>query len=143
MPQKKKISTKKWVVLFLLTGIIDVLQILIDLTGVGIPVSVAAEPFIGVGLVIICQLMGINIISNPKRLGSMLAAFGLGAVTGGIAPLWIIDIWYLYYSVKKEEVMVSSGLESGSALIKDGIRKPQSKSFGSKPLVVDGTRRPS
>ena len=152
----KKVSFAKWFILFALTGILDIAQFVIDLTGVGVAVSEIAEPFIGVGLLAIFQIMKINVLNKPKRIGSILGAFGLDALTGGLAPLWIIDIWYIYYDVRKEEVAVQAQYEAKLGeqaaeqkfLYSEGRRLPeneiesQTRNTNLRPLVVDGVRSP-
>jgi len=93
----------KWWFFFGFTGAIDVLQILIDLTGIGVILSEIIEiamPFI---LIPAFQFSGISLISRPTRILSMGGALGLDAITGGAAPFWILDIWYIYMDVKKED----------------------------------------
>jgi uncharacterized membrane protein len=101
---KKKSQGKKWVFLYILMGIIDLAQIIVDFTGVGIAFSVAADPFIGAILLGIFQFaFRINMITKPARIASILAVMGLDFLTGGIAPFWIVDVWYVRRDVRKEE----------------------------------------
>lgn len=136
-----KTSVLKWVILFVATGIVDVFQIVADFTGVGVAVSEAIEPFVGVGLVATCELMKIHVLTKPKRLASMIGALGFDALTGGAAPLWIIDVWYIYYDTKKEEAAEQAAFDAKNSqdnvrqqIYKDGRREPVSgTSTGNTP----------
>jgi hypothetical protein len=71
-------------------------------------------------------------IKHPSRLLSLLGVAGLEAITGGIAPAWVVDVWYINRTVKAEEAGTDSNSEV-SALLQNNIRKP---------LYEDGIRKP-
>jgi hypothetical protein len=62
----------------------------------------------------------------------LLGVAGLEAITGGIAPAWIVDVWYINRTVKAEEVGADSDNEV-STLLQNNIRKP---------LYENGIRKP-
>lgn len=130
---KKKNSKGKWVVLYVLAGLTDLVQILVDLTGIGIVASTAAEPFIGVGLIAYLKfILKVNVFQNFRRIGSILASFGLGAITGGAAPFWIIDVWYIHRDVKRVEAEEAQAEEQAE----------QFKNVTKPPKYVNGRRQP-
>lgn len=148
-PKKK---TLLWISLYILTGIIDIAQFISTLTGFGIVLNEAVEPFVGVGLLIILQSFGVSVINNPKRLASLLASFGLDAISAGAAPFWIMDVFYIHYSYRHEQAQLEQIVLDGpeNPLNKRGIRLPtidqKEDNFGrnanNRPLVIDGVRAP-
>jgi hypothetical protein len=140
-PKKKYI---RWVVLFAVTGIVDLAQILIDLTGIGIVVSEAIEvamPFV-MGLI----LFAFKILNVQTGL-SVAVALVTDAVTGGFAPFWIADAWYIYRKVRKQEAEQAAAeaaqdeaSQSGTGpLNRGGMRSPAGQRA---PLNAGGMRQP-
>lgn len=103
MDQPKKKSNLRWLVLFGFSGTIDIIQLLVSLTGIGIAVSEAMEVAMGPALIGLFALFKIPILTKPRRIASLLGVALGDAITGGIAPFWIVDVWYIYHDVKKEE----------------------------------------
>ena len=153
MPKEPEKKTLQWAILFGITGMIDVMQIIISWTGIGIMVSEAMEaamPFILLGLL---ALFRIPIFSNPARLISILGVTIGDSITGGIAPFWFLDVLYLYYSVKKEDsrILAQQAEEDASSdnvrhpLYKDGVCGPDAQATGtlSQPANRNGIRPPN
>lgn len=153
----------KWIVLYVITGVVDVVQIIIDFTGFGIAVSEAIEaimPFVLIGLL---MLFRIPIFSHPKRLLSILGALVVDAATGGVAPLWIADVLYLHRDVRREDAQIEAGriasisVENDLPLYSGGVGRPrldstytpqegetsQPRNQNTRPLNYEGVRRPS
>lgn len=148
----KPISPTKWIILYAFAATADALQILVDLTGVGIAVSEAAEPFIGGGIIAICELFGIKILTNIKRLGSLVGMGLADSITGGAAPFWVVDIYLIQRDVKREETRVQSERSqqeilqnvTRQPLYEDGVRSPsQPQTISGAPSNIDGIRRPN
>lgn len=150
MAQPVKKSRTRWPVLFVVSGTVDLIQIVIDFTGVGVVVSEIMEgvtPFLLLGLF---KIYKINILNNPKRLGSMFVSLAGDAITGGFAPFWILDVYYIYRDVKateaaeeaqqQQEMLLRSA--SRQPLYVDGARAPQQRNANLGPAVVDGIRQP-
>jgi len=156
-----KIGKGGWILLYAVTGVIDLAQFLIGFFGawlslfaVGlfiIAVNEAADPFIGGALVVYFQLRGVSLIRHPSRLFSLIGVAGLEEVTGGIAPAWIVDIWYIHSTVKKEEAELAAQqkqeamLQSSAnqPLYQDGARMPRAQTTEpTGPAYVDGIRAP-
>jgi hypothetical protein len=144
----------KWWLLYAFTGLIDGIQLLIGWTGIGTVISEAFElvmPFILIGSLF---FMKVSLFRHPKRLISIIGITGLDAITAGIAPFWVLDVWYIQRDVKKEdaEILVqqqSVQLSSQTPLYKDGKRQvtppllPEAgRNSNFKPLIVDGIRAP-
>ena len=149
-PKKK---TLRWLVLFVVTGFVDLVQIIIDFTGVGIVVSEVLEIITPLVLVGLLMLFRIPIFTHPKRLLSILAVGAGDALTGGIAPFWILDVWYIYSDVKKEEAELQEQQEkemmlsniTRQPLYRDGIRQSSSqtnRSNNPQPMNKLGIRPP-
>ncbi len=148
-----KISKGEWLFLYIIAGIIDLIQIVISLTGIGIAISAAADPIIGIILVGYFQIRGVSMIKHPSRLISLLGVAGLEFVTGSIAPAWIIDIWYINRTVKAEEAQSKAQFVDAEIYQnnvrrplynEDGVRLPQSNAGSTKntSLNINGVRPP-
>ncbi|HEX7724286.1 MAG TPA: hypothetical protein VF438_00930 [Candidatus Paceibacterota bacterium] len=136
---KKKYA--RWILLFAVTGIVDVAQILIDLTGVGIIVSEAIEtvmPFVIAGILLVFGLL------NMQTGMSIVIAVVTDAATGGFAPFWIADAWYIYRKVRAQEAAIAAAedteTESPGPLYQNGVRAPSRQRA---PLNSGGARRPA
>ena len=126
-----RISKSGWVTLYIVTGLIDVIQWLIDLTGIGLGVNELIDPFIGVLLAAQFQFRGVSLVSRPSRLFSLLGVTILEEISFGIAPAWILDVWYIHSDVKKENAQTKA------------VRQEQEFSETSRavaPLVANGRR---
>jgi uncharacterized membrane protein len=144
----------KWIILYVFTGLVDLFQIIATLTGVGIFVSEAIEgamPFFLIGT--FQFLFKISMITHPTRLLSIIGATGLDAITGGIAPFWIVDVWYVQSTVKKEDATANAQQEQEELLqnnirrplYEDGARQPQARpsESTSQAVNIDGVRPPN
>lgn len=136
-PKKKYI---RWIVLFVVTGVVDIAQILLDLTGVGVAVSEAIEiamPFVMAGILLIFKIL------NVQTGISVAIAVVTDAITGGFAPFWIGDAWYVYRKVRKQEAAQANtddaNAQSGP-LNRAGVRSPAGQRA---PLNANGVRSPS
>lgn len=136
--RKKKIGKMKWLILYAFTAIVDVLQFLADLTGIGIVASEAAEPFIGGILIAIFELFGISVITKPKRLLSLLCVAGADALTGGIAPFWIVDVWYVQSDVKREYAE-DEERSARETFMQSDIRQPYNSEGERSPKIIAET----
>lgn len=127
-----KIGKSEWVFLYIATGAIDITQLLIDLTGVGIAINEVIDPFIAVLLGGYLQLRGVSMTSRISRLASLFGVGVLEEITGGIAPAWVVDIWYIQRSVRQEEAELKAQ-EDEQNFLQQNMRKP---------LYADGQRLP-
>jgi len=135
-----------------MVGTIDAIQFFADLfltEFAGIPeiVSEFADPFIGILLCIYFELRGVQIIKQPKRLFSLLGITGMEELTGGLAPAWTLDVWYIYRSVKNDEAIQKAQRETkamGGAMVKalnqEGRR--EAMAAARRPLNEGGVRQP-
>jgi hypothetical protein len=106
-----KIGKAEWILLYIVTIIIDLIQYIIDLTiyptgvgtGIGVAINMVLDPIIGALLVFYFKIRGISLTKRIGRLVSILGVTGLGTLTGGILSFWILDIWYIHRDVRKEE----------------------------------------
>jgi hypothetical protein len=149
---KSKISKGEWFLIYAIAGIIDIIQFVISFTGVGIAVNEVADPIIGITLLGYFQIRGVSMIKHPSRLLSLLGVAGLEAITGGIAPAWVVDVWYINRTVKAEEAGADSNSEVSALLqnnirkplYENGIRNPQSSTPAIPPkLNINGIRPPN
>jgi hypothetical protein len=158
-----KIKGWEWKGLFVVTGFIDAVQFFGDLfltEAAFAPeiVSEVVDPAIGILLCLYFELRGVQIVKQPKRLFSLLGITGVEELTGGLAPAWTLDVWYIYRNVKSEEAAQKANQEQMRAaatirqtLNQEGRREPapstQTASSGGpgvtrtiRPLNVDGVR---
>lgn len=132
MAEGKKKSNLRWIVLFGITGTVDAVQFVIGFTGVGIAVSEILEVVTGPVLIGLFVLFKISIFNKPKRIASLLGLALGDAITGGFAPFWVVDVWYIYSDVKKEEAEAEAQQQE-EAMLSNSIRQP---------LYRDGARMP-
>ncbi|MFA6315489.1 MAG: hypothetical protein WC648_03945 [Candidatus Paceibacterota bacterium] len=145
-----------WLILYIITGVVDIFQIFATATGVGIVASEALEaimPFVLAGT--LQFLLKVSLISHPSRLLSIIGATGFDALTGGVAPFWILDVWYVQRTVKSEDTEVLSEMNK-EAFMKQNIAQPlysngrrnvttsniENTENQSRPVVMDGVRAP-
>lgn len=159
-----RIKKPEWVILYIVTGLIDVFQIAIDLFLTEIfalpeGVNEFIDMAVGVGLVAYFPLRGVGIFSHMGRFASMLGMEALTDITGGAASLWILEIWYMNRSVRKEEAQERIVEKEEEALQENAartflyeeingemVRRPQPSggSANNKPLnYLDGIRPPN
>ena len=145
----KKVNTNTWTKLYVAAGILDIVQFFIDFTGIGVGINAFIDPVIGVGFITYLNHIGVKMFKHPSRLASMVGAGILEEFTGGIAPAWIMDIYYIHYSYRKEyaayeeqEKISELTANTRATAYNDGKRTPNNDTQ-SKPLVENGYRRPS
>ena len=153
-----KITKTGWKGLYIAFGIVDVVQIIIDFfPPEGETFNEIADPVIGGLLFAYFQTHGVSMLKYPSRLASLLGVAGLEELTGGIAPAWIIDIWYIKKTVMKEEAAEQEAVAQAMMLVNennqpvnsDGVRAPKTENVNpeqneanSRPLYSGGIGRP-
>lgn len=148
-----KLGKLDWIFLYALAAIVDIIQIVIDFTGVGIIVSEAIEPIMGVFLIIYLQVRKFSVLQKPSVLLSLLGVAGLEVITGGIAPAWVVDIWWIQKADKKDKAYnkeQQNQEELFSNIIRqplydsNGVRRPQIQNKNPVPpkLNIAGVRPP-
>ncbi|MEN9912662.1 MAG: hypothetical protein RLY66_70 [Candidatus Parcubacteria bacterium] len=131
-PKKRTLAK---IVLFGFSAIVDFAQVLITFTGVGIVVSEAIEIAMPFALFALFTIFKISIINKPRRVASMLAVGFGDALTGGVAPFWVFDVYYIFRDVAREDALINSEREQSEALAnttmqplyQNGVRQPQSQ----------------
>lgn len=98
-----KIGKAGWFSLYAVAGFIDFGQFLIGSTGFGAGINELIDPFIGLGFGLWFQIKGVSLFRYPSRIISLLGVTALEGLTFGVAPAWIVDIWYIHQTVKNEE----------------------------------------
>lgn len=147
-----RIGKSGWLSLYVIAGVIDIVQFLIDFTGVGEVVNEIADPIIGVIAAGYFQWRGVSMISHIGRLLSLLGVTALEELTAGAAPGWIVDVWYIHRDVKKEQAEEQAMKEQQEFLQSNtqqpyndgGVRSPrtQRNEEAPQPAYVDGIRAP-
>jgi hypothetical protein len=146
----KKVNKNTWTKLYVAAGIIDIVQLIIDLTGVGVAINTFADPVIGIGFIVYLNHIGVSVFKHPSRFASMVGVGLLENLTGGIAPAWIADIFYIHHSYKKElaqyeedEKITQLTSNTRPTMYDGGMRNPESSNTNqNEPLVNNGYRRP-
>ena len=132
-----KIGKVEWLFVYLVAGIIDFIQFF--LPGIGLISDFA----IGVLFVAYFQFRGVSLIKHHTRLASLLGVGIFETITFGVAPAWIMDIWYIHRTVRKENAKYNkekSEKELPPGMIEplydgNGVRRPR------KPENEDISRR--
>ena len=133
-----KIGKKEWVALYVITGIIDIFQKLIDLFFTEFfaapeAVNEVIDVMVGVVMLIYFPIRGVSLLKHPSRIASILCMEVAEDVTGGWVGFWIFDIWYIHKNVKQEEAEERAREEEEmmlmamgqQALNEDGVRAPE------------------
>ena len=127
-----RIGKTGWIMTYALAGGIDLLQWLLDLTGIGAGVNEVADPFIGIFFIAYFQLRGVSMLSRAGRLASLLGATALEEFSFSIAPAWIADVWYIHQSVRQEDSQEEAAAQNQARMTIQN----------SRPLNVEGMRAP-
>ncbi len=155
----RKDKSKHWVLLYTFAGGMDIIQfvfielILVWFFGIGALVNEILDPIVGIIIALWIQFIKkVSLISRPGRLISLIGTEALAALTGGIAQLWILDVWYIHSTVKKEEAELRAQEEqekmsqsSNVPLYSNGARRPGNPDGASRatnPKNNAGTRAP-
>jgi len=134
-------------VLYGVAGTVDVIQIVIDFTGVGIAASEVLEvamPFIIGGILFIFRLL------NVQTGISVVIAVVLDAATGGFAPFWVGDVYYIQRQIRSSEAAQQTEQEDARMSYDPDMpsnynnrREPDAKRDPNlRPMVVDGRKEP-
>ncbi len=149
-----RISKSGWLVLYVVTGGIDFVQlVIIELVlvwffGIGIGVNEVLDPIVGVALGAQFQLRGVSLFKYPSRFLSMVGVEIAEEGSLGVAQIWIAEVWYMHRSVKKEEALIAAAKvqrellnQMTSSQNQNGRREPariqpRNSSGRHEPLVV-------
>lgn len=126
------IPKDQWKFHYAVAGFVDLLQIVLDGFGpIGIGINALMDPIIGALLILYFWFRDFNILTHPKILLSLLCVAGVEELTGGIAPAWIADIWYIQKTIVSEQGEAEPEIPKGVTLPR-GRREPP---LNSKPGV--------
>jgi len=148
-----KLGKFDWIFLYSLAIVVDIGQFIIDFTGVGIVISEAVEPIMGIFLIVYLQARKFSVLQKPSVLLSLLGVAGLEVITGGIAPAWIVDIWWIhkadkkdksYYAEQQGQEELFSNIIRQPLYDSNGVRRPQIQNKNNVPpkLNISGVRPP-
>ena len=152
-------KSKGWVWLYIFSGGMDFIQfviiewILVWFFGIGIGINEVLDPIVGIIIAAWIQFgKKVSLISRPNRLMSLVGTEAVAAFTGGIAQLWVLDVWYIHSDVRKEEAGAKAA-EDQQAFMQQNVEqplyqggrrnpRPEDASESSGPMVMDGIRAP-
>jgi len=148
-----KLGKLDWLFLYALTGLVDIIQVIVTLTGVGIVVSEALEVSMAGFLISYLQIRGFAVLKHPSVVVSLFGVAGLGVITGGIAPAWIVDVWWIQkadkaskdgYAEQQEQEQLFSNNIRQPLYGPDAVRRPQIQNTTTAPpkLNISGIRPP-
>ena len=103
-----RIGKGEWILLYIVAGIIDISQWILDATIYGAAVNEVINPIIGAALAVYFQLRGVSMIKHISRFLSLVGGTALEELSASIAPAWIIDVWYIHKTVRQEETQVQA-----------------------------------
>lgn len=117
-----RVKPGEWKILLAIAGTIDLIQVIIALTGVGIAVSEIADIIIGILLVIyLFVFKGFSFAKHYSLFLSLIGVTFLEELTGGVAPAWILDIYFARRIALGEQPDTNSG--PNMPLNREGVRK--------------------
>ena len=143
-----KIGKREWVVVFIVMGILDFIQfiiiecILVWFFGIGIGINEILDSIVGILFAAYLFIRGLSPVEYWNCYASILGMAVLEEITFGVAQLWILDVWYIYRSVKKNEAKLEAqrqqefmlSNQTVQPLNQHGVRLPQTQtvtSYGS------------
>jgi hypothetical protein len=105
MENQKNISNVEWGMVIGALIFIDIIQLILDLFGIGLGVNTVIDIGVGMALGFYLQLRGQKPFSK-KRIKGFLGAF-IGELIPGLnaLPLWTLDGFYLFAVYKKEKLL--------------------------------------
>ena len=128
-----KIKKGEWILLYIVTGVIDVIQYILDfIVGPGEAINMVADAVIGVLLLGYFQFRGAAMFKHLGRAGSMVGMTALGELTAGVASFWILEVWYMQKSIKKEQALEQDA-QGQEEMFANNVRQP---------AYVNGARQP-
>jgi hypothetical protein len=153
-----KIGKKEWTALFIVMGIIDFIQfaiielILVWFFGLGAAINEVLDPIVGASFAGYLLLRRVSPVTYWKSYASIIGMAGLEEITGGVAQLWILDVWYIKKNVQQIEGAVDDQKQAQTMRADanrqptnaGGRREPPARiptSNRIQPLNTDGIRR--
>ena len=142
-----KIGKVEWLIIYIVAIIIDIIQIFFP------GLDLLADVAIGFTFFFYFKLRGVDLIKHPTRLISLLGFTALAeTLSVGIAPAWIVDIWYIHKNVRNDDKIFKAQQEETEQyaiattlpLNQNGVRNPQPPIINSsdKPMNRSGIRQP-
>lgn len=133
-----RMSKKEWKILGAIIALIDLLQLILDIFAVGVVVNEIIDIIVGFSLPFYFQIRGVSMF-NPKRLAAFLAVFvGEAIPVANGLPLWTLDVYVTYLTVKGEEVLVEKAPD-----IAHNIQRYQGATQRLSPKYQNGVRMPN
>jgi hypothetical protein len=147
-----KIGKKEWWGIFIVMGIIDFVQfviielILVWFFGVGALINEILDPIVGIVFAGYLYLRGVSVGKYWKSYASIVGMEALEELTGGIAQLWILDVWYIRGNIRQiegtveEQKMLEQQNSVRQPLYVNGVRRPETQTANSYSEDVSNTR---
>jgi hypothetical protein len=150
-----KIGLVEWIILIILTIMLDVVQVILDLFIIGIVLNRIIDLIVGFCLPLYFWFRGVSMKSG-KNWAAFLGAFGLEEIgLGGDdgLPLWTAEVGVVWLTVTADKIIQRIKLKHplfakvmdinktlNTPLNKDGVRLPQTRTA---PLNQSGMRLPT
>ena len=144
-----KIKKSEWIALYCVTGAIDIIQFLIDFTGVGEIINEIIDIPIGMALGLYFFVRGAMDVQSALVLA--LAEVG-EEMTAAAGPFWIADVAFTHWKVLKKATLdatiqvaneaASNIVEKIKPLNQDGVRQPSDPSQSRPPIIRNNTQSP-
>ena len=122
-PHASKIGKKEWVALYIIAGVTDITQWIIDFTVVGAGVNEAADIYIGATIAAYLHLRGVSLTQHWKRAAALVGGTIAEMATVSVLPAWIFDIWYIHADVRKEEAQIKAQ-KAQAEMLQNNVRQP-------------------
>lgn len=128
-------KTGDWIILYAVTGFLDLAQVLIDLLPpAGEVINEGLDVVIGFCLAYYFQHKGVSMV-KPGRIIGILITFIAEEATAASLPLWILDVAYTHFTVMTGNRRIKKMAGNTGNTVE--------ASNTNEPLNNEGMRRPS
>ncbi|MBI5126285.1 MAG: hypothetical protein HZA80_00770 [Candidatus Taylorbacteria bacterium] len=138
MAQKGSMSAGKWFILYVISGFVDLLQIILDFFAIGIVINRVIDIFLGLGLPIYLHLNGIPMFETKNLMLYISVFIGEEIPLVDALPLWTFEVWRMHKNYITSQLTEAVPALTPTAQAMSGIKNPQQ----TPPLNKDGVRQP-
>lgn len=137
-----RMKKKEWLLLGSVTAFIDLIQFILDFFVIGAVVNRIIEVIVGFSLLFYFQIRGVSMF-NPKRATAFLATLvGETIPVVDALPLWTLDVYVTYLTVKGEEALMEKAPEI-MGYLRENQRIVQKYQPQRQPMNQNGVRMPN
>lgn len=143
MAQKGTMSAGKWFILYVISGFIDILQIILNLFAVGVVANRFIDAILGFGLPIYLHLNGIPMFETKNLLLYMSVFIGEEIPLVDTLPLWTFEVWRMHKNYLKDQLSKNLPIATPIAqFVGNTTSTQQTPPRMPQPLNQEGVRQP-